>query len=443
MVSDSALGVSQDGAKGGNSEVQTGETTLPVRTACTPASNQTLTGKQEHYLKRELISEQVKWEISELNSTTALRRFGAPFKSPFGEVSPLDSELPILRYIFVHHVREFPFLDKANEKEFWQDKLQMFLESFASKNISSSEDRLEETKRRKLATKAKKLVELMMVSGVPTSSGFEERIRFSDLEIVDANAIDTGVLSTIPEGNYINGWDVNVAGVRIISAKRNIRHHKHAEFILRVRRKGAPEHYIGRRYGDFARLHTRLRTELPGKVLPPLPRKNKSNSTFSGYGWIHSGNNSETSSISSMSTAQLPNSPMASGFGHQGDTGQKLLSVKDQRSGDRLSPRSSVDGRPSTPSLLSPKPQETTVLPRENQRISLRAFLRTLLHNPQIAGTKAIEEFLSTDPICLTDEDVEDISRRKHLDKKRVEEQKQFYEVARKRAAELDVYMEQ
>jgi hypothetical protein len=37
----------------------------------------------------------------------------------------LDSELPILRYIFVHHVREFPFLDKAREKEFWQDKLQV------------------------------------------------------------------------------------------------------------------------------------------------------------------------------------------------------------------------------------------------------------------------------------------------------------------------------
>jgi hypothetical protein len=76
-------------------------------------------------LKRELISEQVKWEISELNSPTALRRFGAPFKSPLGELSPLDSELPILRYIFVHHVREFPFLDKAKEKEFWQDKLQV------------------------------------------------------------------------------------------------------------------------------------------------------------------------------------------------------------------------------------------------------------------------------------------------------------------------------
>jgi len=76
-------------------------------------------------LKRELVSEQAKWEISELNTPTALRRFGAPFRSEFGEVSPLDSELPILRYIFVHHVREFPFLDKAREKEFWQDKLQV------------------------------------------------------------------------------------------------------------------------------------------------------------------------------------------------------------------------------------------------------------------------------------------------------------------------------
>lgn len=76
-------------------------------------------------LKRELISQQVKYEIAELNSPTALQRFGAPFKSDFGEVSPLDSELPILRYIFVHHVREFPFLDKAKEKEFWQDKLQV------------------------------------------------------------------------------------------------------------------------------------------------------------------------------------------------------------------------------------------------------------------------------------------------------------------------------
>lgn len=76
-------------------------------------------------LKRELISQQVDYEITELGSATALQRFGAPFRSEYGEVAPVDSDLPLLRYIFCHHVRYFPFLDQAREKEFWQDKLQV------------------------------------------------------------------------------------------------------------------------------------------------------------------------------------------------------------------------------------------------------------------------------------------------------------------------------
>jgi predicted esterase YcpF (UPF0227 family) len=86
---------------------------------------------------------------------------------------------------------------------------------------------------------------------------------------------------------------------------------------------------------------------------------------------------------------------------------------------------------------------QNVVLWRESQRISLRAFLRSLLHNPQLAQTKAMEEFLKKGPTNLNDEDVEDIARRKLMDKKRLEEQKQFYDIAKKRAAELDVYMEQ
>ncbi len=69
--------------------------------------------------------------------------------------------------------------------------------------------------------------------------------------------------------------------------------------------------------------------------------------------------------------------------------------------------------------------------------------MRTLLSNPQIAQTKAIQDFLTFSPITPEDADVEDIARRKAMDEKRVEEQKEFYEIARKRAAELDVYMEQ
>ncbi|KAH6670476.1 hypothetical protein B0J14DRAFT_97554 [Halenospora varia] len=400
-----------------------------------PRDGNMLTGKQEHYLKRELIAQQVKFEVTELNSPTALQRFGAPFKSEFGEVSPLDSDLPILRYIFVHHVREFPFLDKAKEKEFWQDKLQVFLQSFANKHISSSEDRLEETKRRKLSIKSQKLVELMMVSGIPTASGYEERIRFSELEVVDAGAIDHGVLSTMPEGHYNNGWDVNVAGVRTTMVKRNIRYHKHAEFILRVKRKGELEFFIGRRYGDFHRLYKRLRTELPGKVLPPMPRKNKQSSTASNLlsAVKGGGDDDDNSSVSSVSTT-----------GTMLDKSMNNLSVKDhRRSGSavslgRSSPRPSTEGR-ERPIMDS----EPVTLFRENQRISLRAFLRTLLSNAQIANTRAMSEFLTFEPLTPTDADVEDISRRKAMDEKRVEEQKRFYEIARKRAAELDVYMEQ
>ncbi|KAI0911785.1 hypothetical protein F4823DRAFT_623272 [Ustulina deusta] len=391
----------------------------PSTTATASHPGQALTGKQEHYLKRELISEQVNWEINELNSPTALQRFGAPFKSNYGEVSPLDSELPILRYIFVHHVREFPFLDKAKEKEFWQDKLQMFLESFASKNISSSEDRLEETKRKKLAMKCRKLVELMMVSGVPTASGFEERIRFAEMEIVDRNAIDTGML-TMPEGNFVNGWDVNVAG----------------EFLLRVKRKGEMEHFVGRRYGDFVRLHKNLRNELPGKVLPPLPKKNKSSTTTTGL-FSRTTDGADDSDVSSISSASII---LPAAQGNSLTESMKTLTPRDHRQNNSASPRTSIEGRLS-PATLAPK-AENTILWREDQRISLRAFLRYLLQNQQIGQTKAIQEFLSRSPITPSNEDLDDIHRRKAVDAKRMEEQKEFFEIARKRAAELDVYME-
>jgi hypothetical protein len=87
---------------------------------------------------------------------------------------------------------------------------------------------LEETKRRKLARKCEKLVELMMVSGVPTASGYEERIQFSEIEVVERGAQESGLLVNMPEGNSINGWDVNVAAVRTTSIKRTVRYHSHA-----------------------------------------------------------------------------------------------------------------------------------------------------------------------------------------------------------------------
>lgn len=79
---------------------------------------------------------------------------------------------------------------------------------------------------------------------------------------------------------------------------------------------------------------------------------------------------------------------------------------------------------------------------REDQRVSLRAFLRTLLQNKRIAESKSMAEFFSSEPIVLNEEEWVDIQRRKEADAVRIEEQKRFYEIARQRAAELDTYME-
>ncbi|RKF61561.1 PX domain-containing protein [Golovinomyces cichoracearum] len=403
------------------------------------SSSRALTGRQEHYLKRELLSQQVKFEITEFSSPTALERFGAPFKSKYGEISPFDSEFPILRYLFVQFGRKFPFLDHANEKEFWQDKLQVFLSSFANKHISSSEDRLEETKRKKLSIKCQKMVELMMVSAIPTASGYEERIRFSELEVVEAGAFEHGIIHTLPEGHYTNSWDVNVAGVRTISFRKNFRTRKQAEFILRVKRKGESGIFIGRRLSDFKDLRANLTVQLPGKLLPALPKKGKNPPKSSHVigGFPDDQDEDDSSSVSGISTE---------GFSSK----VKIFSGKEHRrsasntSRRKASDKSSINGRKSsdsgTPNNM--KENQSNLFWRENDRVTMRAFLRTLLRNPQIASSNAMYEFLTKDPINLSEADKLDISGRKMVDQKRVEEQEKFYEIARNRAAELDVFME-
>lgn len=74
--------------------------------------------------------------------------------------------------------------------------------------------------------------------------------------------------------------------------------------------------------------------------------------------------------------------------------------------------------------------------------MSLRAFLRGFLQNEAIARSKTMAEFLTADPTKLSDDEQIDIERRKEMDERRMEEQRQFYEIANQRAKELDVHME-
>ncbi|KAK3113101.1 hypothetical protein LTR53_009949, partial [Teratosphaeriaceae sp. CCFEE 6253] len=313
------------------------------------------------------------------------------------------------------------------------------------------------TKRSKLAGKAEKLVELMMVSGIPTASGYEERIRFAEMEVVDRGANADGLTVNQPEGHEIHGWDVNVAGVRIVSVKRHLRHHQHAEFLLRVKRGEERDFYVTRRFGQFAQMHKRLRVELPGKVLPPLPRKNKAHSVYSGKEDV-----SDDESIDSFSTQDASTTPTESatpdappsGGGIRGYlsswTGGNKSPSRHSRNPSRTSlsasPRASVDaGRPRSVRGVSPRPpggDEPQLLFREEQRVSLRAFLRNFLSNEAIAASAAMRDFLTDRPIHPTADELLDIERRKGMDERRLAEQRRFFEIARERARELDVHME-
>ena len=161
-------------------------------------------------------------------------------------------------------------------------------------------------------------------------------------------------------------------------------------------------------------------------MLAPLPKKNKS-STSSDL--LSAGGDDDASSVSSVSTQNTqPHYP------DESSSLRHLVALGHGRSASRTSNRSARSS-----SDLAPR---RVILYREDQRVSLRAFLRTCLQNEQIADSRAIAEFLTHDHIKLNEEEYEDLQRRKDMDAKRVEEQRKFYEIARERARALDVYME-
>jgi hypothetical protein len=118
------------------------------------------------------------------------------------------------------------------------------------------------TKRQKLAKRFERLCLLLLSSGIRTASGKEESVANS----IEGDADSRGSLSEASDAQLANiapslgtaakgGYDVNVAGVRMISAKRRIREHPHAEFIVLTRRAGKEDVYVARRYGAFKKLH--------------------------------------------------------------------------------------------------------------------------------------------------------------------------------------------
>lgn len=278
-----------------------------------------------------------------------------------------------------------------------------------------------------------------MVSGIPTASGYEERIRFSEMEVIERGANNQGLVANSPQGHFIHGWDVNVAGVRATSVKRHLRSRDQPEYLIRVKQGSSDELFVSRVYEDFKRMHKRLRLELPGKIIPPLPRHSTSDQALT-FADEDSDAESIMSNIHVEKADSKPPSPNPSSY-NLGGLRAYLPSFsgastpggghrRESSASSQLTPRASGEG------------MRSVILYRETSRVSLRAGLRNLLGHERCATSLAMQEFLTKDPITLSEEELADIERRKESDERRLREQHQFYEVARERAAELDVHME-
>lgn len=170
--------------------------------------------------------------------------------------------------------------------------------------------------------------------------------------------------------------------------------------------------FVSRRYGDFRRLAEELRIAFPDYELPNPPAKDKtvtqsapsSSSTPGGYGYSYY-------------------NPLRLVYG-SGVTPVDTPS-------DSGTPRNSGEmERPEA--ILPPIP-----LSREKNRLTLRAYLQSILAIPQVANSPIIRSFLLSGPTTLTPPEAADISRRLDADAVREEGRRRFRVEAERRVEAL------
>ena len=204
------------------------------------------------------------------------------------------------------------------------------------------------------------------------------------------------------------------------------------------------ESYIATYIPCRDRLRKQLRDEFPGKDIPRVPSKNKAPTVLSGFRTAVSavldtneGESSETSGRSSpesFSSATIESPPVSS----PASPGLPVPAV-----GSPLDDLSRHRSR-SSPTLHKQATSYDYQVPREKNRLTLRAFLRQIVNDKRLLRSNSLLQFLLSDPITkFTKEEEADIGRRLQMDQLRLAEQEQFVVESRKRARELDQWLKE
>ncbi|CAD6898166.1 unnamed protein product [Tilletia controversa] len=379
-----------------------------------------LTPIRAHYLKKALIRLQIENEVKSLAKRDALATFGPPFR-PSADARRTD--LPFLRFMFQHFVLTFPFLRSA-PPNFFADKVQVFIDRFLDKNISTTDDREEATKRRQITGRFERYMTLLMTAAIRCAGNLEEIVRISEADGAKLSALQQRLRAAV-KGELSDTFEVNIVGVRTVTTKGRLRNRYHEEFIIRTRRPNQPEIYVSRRYGDFARLAETLRIDFPDEEIRPPPNKDRSHRHVDDDASAPSPNLKPTNAGESISW-------------EEGEQEEVLDDDESQRPADqpRRRLRKISLGRATHPAQMS-----TVQLAREKNRLTLRAYLRSLLAVPAVADSESFQDFLIGDPIVLNRDEIEDAARRERLDEVREAEQQQFADESARRAKELQTHL--
>jgi hypothetical protein len=195
-----------------------------------------LTPLRAHYLKKSLIRLQFERELEGIMTSnphwpnvSTLSYLGPPFQPPPKDAPVID--MPFLRYIFRQFVLTFPFMASA-PKDFYSQKLQPFVTSVISRNLSASsvledddaEEKGEQMTRKKLLLKVERNLSLFLGAATRLAET-EEVVRLTQADLDRLETLTKRRQARLKKNR--DWFDINIVAVRTVMDKGRVRSRAH------------------------------------------------------------------------------------------------------------------------------------------------------------------------------------------------------------------------
>lgn len=291
-----------------------------------------------------------------------------------------NDELPLFRHILHQFVLTFPFFQSASP-DFFSNKVQLFVERMLERNLIVLDEFDNSHHSSSMVQKTKAYLTMLLSSGLHAQGVEEDIVRICENDRQRLSSLDARRHAAQDPGHAFT-TKVNIVCVRRTLSRGRIRHKTLDDFIIATHLNN-DEIYVARRYKDFRQLHQQLRALFPTEDLPDLPPKDMSSTEVQGS--LQPDSNEEWTDL----TAVTPNS-----------------------------------------------------LVRETNRLTLRAFLRSILAVPSVADSEIFQEFLTGDPTFLTSEDKADVEIRRRADAVRESQHREFADKMAERVRDLQLHLD-